>query len=137
MQQYAVKSQNLNKEIVNIADKNLTDYSFLCKYNYTKSKNYFKRRYRSRHWIPMFIGTPCTIAKLIEWWIVNITICFTYLTLHNVYRAIVFLEDERYLSTKLSNICSPHCLTPFLKRKNHEIDEFHKISPRNTITLLI
>ena len=52
-----VCSQNINKQIVNIADENLTDYS---RYHYTKSKNYLKRRYRIRHWIPMFIGTPCT-----------------------------------------------------------------------------
>ena len=31
------------------------------RYHYSKSKNYLKRRYRIRHWIPMFIGTPCTI----------------------------------------------------------------------------
>ena len=54
-------SQNINKQIINIADENLTDYSFLSRYHYTKSKNYFKRRYRIRHWIPMFIGTPCII----------------------------------------------------------------------------
>ena len=28
--------------------------------HYTKSKNYLKRRYWIRYWIPMFIGTPCT-----------------------------------------------------------------------------
>ena len=39
-------------------------YSFLSRYHYTKSKNYLKRRYRIRHWIPMLIGTPCTIALL-------------------------------------------------------------------------
>ena len=45
---------------VNIADENLTDYSFLSyRYYYTKSKNYLKRRYRNRLSIPMFIGTPC------------------------------------------------------------------------------
>ena len=47
------------KQIVNIADENLSDYSFLSMYHYTKSKNYLKRRYRIRYWIPMFIGTPC------------------------------------------------------------------------------
>jgi len=47
---------------VNIADETLPDYSFLSRYHYTKSKNYLKRRYRIRHRIPMFIGTPCTIA---------------------------------------------------------------------------
>ena len=41
--------------------RTLTDYSFLSCYHYTKSKNYLKRRLRIRHWIPMFIGTPCTI----------------------------------------------------------------------------
>ena len=49
---------------MNIADETLTDYSFLSGYHYTKSKNYLKRRYRIRHWIPMFIGTPCTWAFL-------------------------------------------------------------------------
>jgi len=50
-----VCSQNINKQIVNIADENPTDYSFLSRYHYTKSKNYLKRRYRIRHWIPMFM----------------------------------------------------------------------------------
>ena len=44
---------------MNIVDETLTDYSFLSRYHYTKSKNYLKRRYRIRHLIPMFIGTPC------------------------------------------------------------------------------
>ena len=30
-----VCSQNINKKIVNIADENLTDYSFLSRYYYT------------------------------------------------------------------------------------------------------
>jgi len=54
-----VCSQNMSKQTVNIADETLTDYSFLSRYHYTKSKNYLKRRYQIRHWIPMFIGTPC------------------------------------------------------------------------------
>ena len=33
-------SQNINKQIVNIADETLTDYSFLSRYHYTKYKNY-------------------------------------------------------------------------------------------------
>ena len=44
-----VYSQKINKQIVNIADKILTDYRFLYRYHYTKSKNYLKRRYRIRH----------------------------------------------------------------------------------------
>ena len=54
-------SQNINKQNVNIADETLTDYNFLSRYHYTKSKNYLKRQYRIRHWIPMFIGIPCTM----------------------------------------------------------------------------
>ena len=41
-----VCSQNINKQIVN---KTLTDYSFLIRFHYTKSKNYLIRRYRIRH----------------------------------------------------------------------------------------
>ena len=44
-----VFSQNINKQNLNIADETLTDYSFLSRYHYTKSKNYLKRRYRIRH----------------------------------------------------------------------------------------
>ena len=55
---YSVHSQIINKQIVNIADENLTDYSFLSRYHYIKSKNYLKRRYRNRLSVPMFIGTP-------------------------------------------------------------------------------
>ena len=40
---------------LNIEDETYTDYSFLSRYHYTKSKNYLKRIYR----IPMFIGTHC------------------------------------------------------------------------------
>ena len=59
-----VCSQNINKQNANIADETLTDYSFLSRYHYTKSKNLLKRRYRISHRIPMFIGTPC--MKLIR-----------------------------------------------------------------------
>ena len=51
-------SQSINKKNVNIADETLTDYSFLSRYHYTKSRNYLKRRYRIRHWMPMFLGHP-------------------------------------------------------------------------------
>jgi len=55
----SVCSQNINKQIVNIADETLIDHSFLRRYHHTKSKNYLKRRYLICHWIPMFIGTHC------------------------------------------------------------------------------
>ena len=58
-----VCSQNINKQNVNIADETLTDYSFLSRYYYNKSKNYLKKRYRIRHWIPMFIGTTLYIKR--------------------------------------------------------------------------
>ena len=54
-----VCSQNINKQNVNIAD----DYSFLSRYHYTKSKNYLKRRYRIRHWMSIFFGTPCIFTR--------------------------------------------------------------------------
>jgi len=54
--------QNINKQIVNIADQN---YSFLRRYQYTKSVNYLKIRYRIRHWILMFIGTPCRQTSIL------------------------------------------------------------------------
>ena len=60
---YNLCSQNINKQNVNIADETLTDYSFFSRYHYTKSKEFLKRRYRIRHWIPMFIGTPCRPNK--------------------------------------------------------------------------
>ena len=44
-----VCNQNINKQNVNIADETLTDYSFLSRHHYTKSKNYLKRRNRIRH----------------------------------------------------------------------------------------
>ena len=53
-----VCSQNINKQIVNISDENLTDHSSLSRYHYTKSKNYLRRRYRNCLSIPMFIETP-------------------------------------------------------------------------------
>ena len=59
-----VCSQNINEQNVNIGDETLTDYSVLSRYHNTKSKNYLKRRYRIRHWIPMFIGTPCILKGL-------------------------------------------------------------------------
>ena len=59
-----VWSQHINKQNVNISDETLSDYSFLSRYRYTKSKNYSKRRYWIRHWIPMFIGTPCINVEL-------------------------------------------------------------------------
>ena len=40
-------------------------YSFLSRYHYNKSKNHLIRRYRIRHWIPMFIGTPCTYPSFL------------------------------------------------------------------------
>ena len=53
-----VCSQNINKQIVNIADETLTDYSFLSRYHYTKSKNCLKRRYRIVTEFPCLLKHP-------------------------------------------------------------------------------
>ena len=56
------------------------------RYHWTKSKNYLKRRYRIRHWIPMFIGTPCTLTILVVYsrsfviFLQTKVIIFTYFT---------------------------------------------------------
>ena len=60
-----VCSQNINK-LWTLQTKLLTDNSFLSRYFYTKSKNYFKRRYRIRHWIPRFFGTPCILYRWLQ-----------------------------------------------------------------------
>ena len=53
-----IGSQNINKQIVNIADKNLTDYSFLSGYHYTKSKNYSKDDIEFVTKFPCLLGHP-------------------------------------------------------------------------------
>ena len=60
-----MQSKHKQTKYVNIADESLADYGFLSWYHFTQSKNYLKRRYRIRHLIPMFIGTPC-ISCMIE-----------------------------------------------------------------------
>jgi len=60
------RRQNINKQHVTIADETFTDYSFLSYYHNTKLNNYLKRRYRIRHWIPMFIGTPCSFNTILK-----------------------------------------------------------------------
>ena len=60
-----VWSQNINKQIVNIVDEILTDYSFLSRYHYTKSKNYLKRRYINFVTeFPCLLGHPCIIEHI-------------------------------------------------------------------------
>ena len=49
MKKVKTGSRMQSKQNVNIADETLTDYSFLSRYHYAKSKNYLKRRYRIRH----------------------------------------------------------------------------------------
>ena len=54
-----VCSQNINKQIVNIADENLTVNSFLSRYHYTKSKNYLKDD------IEFVTEFPCLLGHLV------------------------------------------------------------------------
>ena len=49
---------NINKPIVSIADENLTDYSFLSRYYYTKSKNYLKEFIKIVTQFPCLLGHP-------------------------------------------------------------------------------
>ena len=62
------RMQSKHKQIVYIADENPPDYSFLSRYkpdNYTKSKNYLRRRYRNRHsQIPYLLGHPVYMYEL-------------------------------------------------------------------------
>ena len=92
-----VCSQYINKQNVNLADDTLTDYSFLSKYYYTKSKNYLKRRYRIRHWIPMFIGTPCSVKSVND-------VTNPYTRLYNFIYGFHYLGDDifRTLECNLS-----------------------------------
>ena len=53
-----VCSQNINKQIVNIADETLTDYSFLSRYHYTKSKIIWKDDIEFVTEFPCFLGHP-------------------------------------------------------------------------------
>ena len=53
-----VCSQNINKQIVNIADETLTDYGFLSRYHCTKSKNYLKDDIEFVTEFPCFLGHP-------------------------------------------------------------------------------
>ena len=88
-------SQNINKQIVNIADENIRNYSFLNKYHHTKSKNYFKRQNQIRHWIPMFIGTPCIYnfgQKLLKKVIfINLS---TFIFVNSLFKIIILFEQN-------------------------------------------
>ena len=53
-----VCSQNINKQIVNIADENPMNYSFLSRYHYTKSKNYLKDDFEFVTEFPCLLGHP-------------------------------------------------------------------------------
>jgi len=44
-----MQSKHKQTKNVNIEDETPTEYSFLSRYHYTKSKNYLKRRYRILH----------------------------------------------------------------------------------------
>ena len=53
-----VCSQNITKQIVNKADENAMNYSFLSGYHYTKSKNYFKDYFEFVTEFPCLLGHP-------------------------------------------------------------------------------
>ena len=51
-----VCSHNINKQNMNIADETLTDYSFLSRYHYTKSKKYLYIKFVTE--FPCLLGHP-------------------------------------------------------------------------------
>ena len=53
-----MRSQNINKQNVNIADETLTYYSFLSRYHFTKSKNYLKDDIEFVTQFPCLLGHP-------------------------------------------------------------------------------
>ena len=58
LQDTTVYSQNINKQNVNIADETLIGYSFLNRYHYTKSKNYWKDDIKFVNEFPCLLGHP-------------------------------------------------------------------------------
>ena len=50
--------QSKHKQTVNIADETLTDYSFLSRYHYIKSKNYLKDDIEFVTEFPCLLGYP-------------------------------------------------------------------------------
>ena len=66
-----VCSQNTNKQIVNIADKNLTDYSFLRRYHCTREGGPCGHKPRNILFEPsgiLFEPQPKTVQKIIFKW---------------------------------------------------------------------
>ena len=55
--------QNINKQIANIADENLTEYSFLSRYHYIKSKNYWKDDIEFVTELPCLLRHPVSEKK--------------------------------------------------------------------------
>ena len=110
-----VCNQNINKQNVNIADETLTDYSFLSRYHYTKSKNYLKRRYWIRHWIPMFFGTPCVCVVLHQYKVSvqNILTADRTITYRVTHKGCDFKDDFRNFNC-LFSYDSPYLVNLFL-----------------------
>ena len=60
---------NINKQIVNIADKNLTDYSFLSRYHCTKlnERIIYKDNIEFVTEFPCLLGYPVYLIKHVYW----------------------------------------------------------------------
>ena len=67
---YAIKPY-INKQIVKMADENLTDYSCLSRYHYTKTKKYLKKTN-----FPCLLGHPLNDDRFLE---LNPTLVVKYL----------------------------------------------------------
>ena len=67
--------------------------AFKIRYYYANSQ---QRRYRIRHWIPMFIGTPCISIRLFQiiTWVKKSKVFFFFLEMETSNRLVVGLKND-------------------------------------------
>ena len=102
-----VCSQNINKQNVNIADETLTVYSFLSRYHYTKSKNYFQKTISNSslnshvYWDTLYndlvfnFKFTVYIVFSIQVYSVQMFLVFRF-TMYNVFCSLLFNLDNSY-----------------------------------------
>jgi len=72
----------------------IPDFKKIFSVGNTKLKNYLKRRYRNRHSIPMFIGSPCIICDVRDFVLTR-----NYISLLNISCFGVVLPEPRFIRT--------------------------------------
>ena len=88
-----VCSQNINKQIVNIADETLTDYSFLSRYHYTKSQNYLKKTI-SNSSLNTHVYWDTLYSRIILWDSSNMFLLHLFTNLHSQFVWTFFLWEK-------------------------------------------